>query len=60
MFPQNSEQFRPAFDRYKQSADKSWSLTDCAGFQIMETEGISAALTHDHHFVQAGFEALLR
>jgi predicted nucleic acid-binding protein len=58
--PQTAEQFAIAFDRYKQSADKNWSLTDCASFQIMETEGIRAALTHDHHFVQAGFEALLR
>ncbi len=58
--PQTPDQFAIAFDRYKQSADKNWSLTDCASFQIMETEGIHAALTHDHHFVQAGFEALLR
>jgi len=58
--PQTPEQFAMTFDRYKQSADKNWSLTDCASFQIMETERISAALTHDHHFVQAGFEALLR
>ena len=60
VFPQNSEQFTLALQRYKQSADKNWSLTDCASFQIMETERIGAALTHDHHFVQAGFEALLR
>ncbi len=58
--PQTPDQFAIAFDRYKQSADKNWSLTDCASFQIMETEGIHAALTHDHHFIQAGFEALLR
>jgi len=58
--PQRPEQFAMAFDRYKQSADKNWSLTDCASFQIMETERIHAALTHDHHFIQAGFEALLR
>jgi predicted nucleic acid-binding protein len=58
--PQTPEQFAIAFGRYKQSTDKNWSLTDCASFQIMESEGISAALTHDHHFVQAGFEALLR
>jgi uncharacterized protein len=58
--PQTPEQFAIALDRYRQSADKNWSLTDCASFQIMETEGIHAALTHDHHFVQAGFEALLR
>jgi predicted nucleic acid-binding protein len=58
--PQTPEQFAIAFDRYKQSADKNWSLTDCASFHIMETERISAALTHDRHFIQAGFEALLR
>lgn len=60
VFPQTADQFARAYERYKQSADKNWSLTDCASFQIMETERISAALTHDHHFVQAGFEALLR
>jgi predicted nucleic acid-binding protein len=58
--PQTSAQFTKALERYKQSADKNWSLTDCASFQIMETERISAALTHDRHFIQAGFEALLR
>lgn len=58
--PQTSDQFAVAFERYKQSTDKNWSLTDCASFQIMENQQITAALTHDHHFVQAGFEALLR
>ncbi|MGC1618137.1 MAG: PIN domain-containing protein [Candidatus Acidiferrum sp.] len=60
VIPQTSEEFTGALERYKRSADKNWSLTDCASFQIMETERITAALTHDHHFVQAGFEALLR
>ncbi len=60
VLPQTSEQFTKALERYKRSADKNWSLTDCASFQIMETERITAALTHDHHFIQAGFEALLR
>jgi predicted nucleic acid-binding protein len=27
---------------------------------VMNERGISRALTHDHHFEQAGFEALLR
>jgi predicted nucleic acid-binding protein len=31
-------------------ADKSWSLTDCASFLIMEEENLTAALTHDRHF----------
>jgi len=58
--PQTSEQFEGAVRRYKQAADKSWSLTDCASFEVMEAEQIQAALTHDQHFAQAGFETLLR
>jgi uncharacterized protein len=58
--PQTSEQFERALRRYKQAADKSWSLTDCASFRVMEAEQIQAALTHDEHFAQAGFETLLR
>ena len=41
-------------------ADKSWSLTDCASFLIMEEEGVTDALSHDRHFAQAGFQTLLR
>jgi predicted nucleic acid-binding protein len=52
--------FREAVERYNQRPDKSWGLTDCASFLIMEERGISEALTHDEHFVQAGFAALLR
>lgn len=58
--PQTSEQFEGALRRYKQAADKSWSLTDCASFEVMGAEQIQAALTHDQHFAQAGFETLLR
>jgi predicted nucleic acid-binding protein len=58
--PQTSEQFESALQRYQQTADKSWSLTDCASFQVLEAERIQAALTHDQHFAQAGFETLLR
>ena len=41
-------------------ADKEWGITDCISFHIMRQREIQAALTHDHHFEQAGFEALLR
>jgi uncharacterized protein len=57
---QTSELFARAFQRYRTMSDKGWSLTDCASFIIMEDEGITSALSHDHHFVQAGFQALLR
>jgi predicted nucleic acid-binding protein len=43
-----------------QHADKEWSLTNCISFVVMHQRGVAQALTHDHHFEQAGFEALLR
>ncbi len=58
--PQTSEQFEKALRRYRAMSDKSWSLTDCASFLIMEVEAIRAALTHDRHFEQAGFQTILR
>ena len=39
--------------------DKLWSMTDCISFEIMRERKIATALTADHHFVQAGFQALL-
>jgi predicted nucleic acid-binding protein len=44
----------------EQRPDKEWSLTDCNSFVVMQHEGISEALTGDHHFEQAGFVALLK
>jgi predicted nucleic acid-binding protein len=47
-------------DFFAAHRDKRWSLTDCLSFLIMRREGITDALTSDHHFEQAGFRALLR
>lgn len=58
--PQTSMQFNKALDRYKNRADKNWSITDCASILIMEEKKINDALTYDDHFLQAGFIALLR
>lgn len=58
--PQTSLQFGRAFDLYRRMADKEWSLTDCASFEIMRERELTEALAHDHHFVQSGFVALLR
>jgi uncharacterized protein len=44
---------------FRERPDKEWSLTDCISFVVMEERGITKALTTDHHFVQAGFQALL-
>ena len=60
IIPQSSQLFEKALKRYQGMTDKNWSLTDCASFVIMEEERLTAALTHDRHFAQAGFQALLR
>jgi predicted nucleic acid-binding protein len=49
-----------ALELYQQHADKEWTLTDCASFVVMRERGITAALTGDRHFEQAGFTALLK
>jgi uncharacterized protein len=58
--PQTSLLFQKAFKRYAEMVDKNWSLTDCASFVITDEERLTAALTHDRHFAQAGFQTLLR
>jgi predicted nucleic acid-binding protein len=48
-----------AVELYRKSIDKSWSLTDCLSIVVMREEKLIDALTADHHFMQAGFRALL-
>lgn len=52
--------FQSALALYRERPDKDWSLTDCTSFLIMEQFAIKSALTADHHFEQAGFDALLK
>jgi len=58
--PQSSLQFQEALSLYAERIDKSWGLTDCSSIRIMQRDGLTRALTYDRHFVQAGFQALLR
>jgi len=57
---QTPELFRDALALYQHRPDKSWSLTDWASFLIMDRQQIAEALTHDRHFEQRGYRALLR
>jgi len=52
--------FEAGLQLHAQRPDKEWSLTDCISFVVMQRRGITRALAYDHHFEQAGFEALLR
>jgi predicted nucleic acid-binding protein len=48
-----------ALDLYEARPDKSWSLTDCISFVVMDENGIFSAVTADQHFSQAGYQVLL-
>jgi len=52
--------FDRALEMYKKYHDKEWSLVDCVSFTVMREAEITRALTFDQHFIQAGFEALMR
>jgi predicted nucleic acid-binding protein len=58
--PISQELFDRGYDLYASRKDKDWSLTDCISFIVMSDAGLSDALSHDHHFEQAGYTALLR
>src|SRR5438477_1964762 len=40
---------------YQSRQDKTWSLTDCISFVVMEQQGITDAVTADRHFSQTGY-----
>jgi uncharacterized protein len=44
---------------YQSRPDKTWGLTDCISFIVMQQHNLTNALTGDRHFVQAGFRALM-
>ena len=52
--------FKSGLELFRQRLDKDWSLADCISFVVMAERKISAALTGDRHFEQAGFKALLK
>lgn len=44
---------------YAVRQDKRWGLTDCISFVVMRQQQVTAAVTADEHFVQAGFRILM-
>ena len=52
--------FTQGFTLYKSHQDKAWGLVDCISFIVMREAGVNQALAFDQHYVQAGFQALMR
>lgn len=57
--PVDTVLFRKGLDRYAERDDKEWGITDCISFVVMEQRSLVLAATADHHFVQAGFRAMM-
>jgi uncharacterized protein len=51
--------FLEGWNYFQKHRDKSYSLTDCISFLVMQQLNIKIALTLDHHFSQAGFEIVI-
>ena len=49
-----------AWQLWSSRHDKQWTLVDCSSFVVMQEEGLTEAVTSDHHFEQAGFVRLLK
>ncbi len=60
VIPQSHESFLTGLALYEARPDKGYSLTDCISMHAMRREGLTEALTNDHHFEQEGFRALFR
>lgn len=60
IMPIDGDLMREGIAFYSRHDDKEWGLVDCLSFIVMRRLGLNEALTHDQHFVQAGFRALLR
>ncbi|WP_263975588.1 type II toxin-antitoxin system VapC family toxin [Leptolyngbya sp. 7M] len=57
--PVNTALLERALRLYGTRADKTWGLTDCISFVVMQEQNLTEAVTADEHFVQAGYRALL-
>ncbi len=60
VIPATSDLLQAGLDLHEARQDKEWSVTDCISFIVMEEQGLTEALSADHHFEQAGFTILLK
>jgi uncharacterized protein len=52
----DSSLFEQGWQDFKRYKDKSFSLTDCLSFVVMNERNVTSALTLDLHFQQVGFQ----
>ncbi|MBE9016723.1 type II toxin-antitoxin system VapC family toxin [Chroococcidiopsidales cyanobacterium LEGE 13417] len=57
--PVDTQLLSRAIQLYQSRPDKTWGLTDCISFIIMQDQGLIDVVTVDRHFIQAGYRALL-
>ena len=55
----DTDLFDRALSLYGARSDKTWGITDCISFIVMQTHNLHSVLTTDRHFEQAGFQNLL-
>lgn len=55
----DTELLMQALALYQSRPDKTWGLTDCISFVVMQQQNLIDAVTSDRHFVQASFRALM-
>jgi predicted nucleic acid-binding protein len=60
VIPVSTECLEAGYQLFVARPDKEWGLTDCISFRVMGDQAIHDALSHDRHFEQAGYAALLR
>jgi hypothetical protein len=58
IIPVSEGLFAEGWTLYCRRSDKSWGLTDCISFVVMQEGHLTQAFTSDHHFEQAGFTKL--
>lgn len=58
VIPCSSRLFQKGLELHARRDDKTWSLTDCISFVVMEEQGVTEALGFDQDFVQAGIRVL--
>ncbi len=57
--PPSHRTFMDGLEFYEARSDKNYSMVDCMSMRVMRDQDLRDVLTHDQHFEQEGFTALL-